>query len=102
MFCCCSLPDEDAEKVNLEPDSVSFMETLTFREHGKDGLQNGFSSPAVEDNSDNPSGGEAVTKTKADNKEKSSAPSEKVCPVGLHKAALLYPSILLPDVIIII
>ncbi|KAM9857535.1 nucleolar protein 11-like [Aulostomus maculatus] len=95
-----SMPDVDAEKVSLDPDSVSFMETLTSKEHVQDGLQNGFSSTSFEeDSSDIPSGGggegggggggDAFTKTRADSQEKTSTPAEHVCPVGLHKAALL-------------
>ncbi|XP_061628351.1 nucleolar protein 11-like isoform X1 [Phyllopteryx taeniolatus] len=75
-----SMPDNDAEKVNLEPDSVSFMETLTSREHGQVGLQNGFNSTSSEDHSD-------VTMTKAD--EENKTPPEQSCPVGLQKAVLL-------------
>ncbi|XP_054634305.1 nucleolar protein 11-like [Dunckerocampus dactyliophorus] len=78
-----SMPDKDAENVNLEPDSVSFMETLTSRVHGQVGLQNGFSSTSsVEDHSD-------VTMSRAGEGEKTSTPLEHSCPVGLHKAVLL-------------
>lgn len=79
------MPDSEAEKVNLEPDSLSFMETLTSREHCRGGLRNGFNSTsALEDHSD-------VTMTKADEEnQKSTAPGQS-CPVGLQKAVLLYP-----------
>ncbi|XP_070835851.1 nucleolar protein 11-like [Chaetodon trifascialis] len=80
-----SMPDVDAEKVSLEPDSVSFMETLIAREHGQDGLQNGFSPTSFDE--DCPDA--LVTKTRAEEKEKSSSPPEQLCPVGLHKAVLL-------------
>uniref|UniRef100_A0A674NYL9 Nucleolar protein 11 n=1 Tax=Takifugu rubripes TaxID=31033 RepID=A0A674NYL9_TAKRU len=67
MTCAClkafiSMPDADAEKVTLEPDSISFMEALIAREHGEASVQNGFSS--------------------SDDK-------DWICPVELHKAALL-------------
>ncbi|XP_077428256.1 nucleolar protein 11-like isoform X1 [Vanacampus margaritifer] len=78
-----SMPDSDAEKMNLEPDSLSFMETLTSREHGQVGLQNGFNSSAsLEDHSD-------VTMTKEDEGDKKSPPPEQSCPVVLQKAVLL-------------
>lgn len=87
------MPDIDAEKVSLDPDSISFMDTLISREHGHLGMQNGFSPTSMEDNcSDTLSGGGAVTKTRAEDKETSTAP-EQICPVGKHKAVLLYPSI---------
>lgn len=88
----CSMPDVDAEKANLEPDSISFMETLISRERGQVGLQNGYSSTSFEENRLGAlSGSGAVIKTKAEDKEKTSTPSEQTCPVGLHKAVLLYP-----------
>lgn len=70
------MPDADAEKVTLEPDSISFMETLIAKERGEAGMQNGFSRSAEEDRSD---------------QEGTSAPPVQICPVGLHKAVLLYP-----------
>ncbi|KAG7223703.1 hypothetical protein INR49_015428 [Caranx melampygus] len=83
-----SMPDVDAEKVSLEPDSISFMETLVSREHGPVVLQNGFSPTLFdEDRPDTLSSGGAVDKT--ENTENSLTPSEQICPVGLHKAALL-------------
>lgn len=86
------MPDADAEKVSLEPESVSFMETLIVREHGQVGLQNGFSPNSFDrDRSDALSGGGAVLKTREEDKEKTSTPPEQICPVGLHKAVLLYP-----------
>lgn len=86
------MPDVDAEKASLEPDSVSFMETLIARERGQDGLQNGFSPTLFdEDRPDAFGGGGTVIKTRAEDKEKSSTPPEQICPVGLHKAVLLYP-----------
>ncbi|XP_061681108.1 nucleolar protein 11-like [Syngnathoides biaculeatus] len=75
-----SMPDNDAEKVNLEPDSISFMETLTSREHGQVGLQNGFNSTSSEHHSD-------VTMTRAD--EENETPREQSCPVVLQRAVLL-------------
>ncbi|XP_041789767.1 nucleolar protein 11-like [Chelmon rostratus] len=85
-----SMPDVDAEKASLEPDSVSFMETLIARERGQDGLQNGFSPTLFdEDRPDAFGGGGTVIKTRAEDKEKSSTPPEQICPVGLHKAVLL-------------
>lgn len=81
-----SVPDVDAEKARLEPDSISFMETLISRERSQVALQNGFSPTSCEEDcSDNVSGHQ--TRTEA--KEKTSAPPEQICPVGLHKAVLL-------------
>ncbi|XP_051240032.1 nucleolar protein 11-like isoform X1 [Dicentrarchus labrax] len=85
-----SMPDADAEKMSLEPESVSFMETLIVREHGQVGLQNGFSPTSFDgDRSDALSGGGAVLKTREEDKEKTSTPPEQICPVGLYKAVLL-------------
>lgn len=87
------MPDVDAEKVSLEPDSVSFMETLISRERGQVGLQNGFSPSSFdEDRSDALGGGGSIIKTRGEDKERISTPPGQICPVGLHKAALLYPS----------
>uniref|UniRef100_A0A674NCT2 Nucleolar protein 11 n=1 Tax=Takifugu rubripes TaxID=31033 RepID=A0A674NCT2_TAKRU len=85
MTCAClkafiSMPDADAEKVTLEPDSISFMEALIAREHGEASVQNGFSSSDDKDCSDALEG---------DGKARISAASEGICPVELHKAALL-------------
>nr|XP_020496312.1 nucleolar protein 11 [Labrus bergylta] len=85
-----SMSDVDAEKVSLEPDSVSFMETLMAGERGPVGLQNGFSPTSCdEERSDTLSGGGAVINTRAEDKEKISTPPEQICPVGLHKTVLL-------------
>ncbi|XP_018520386.1 nucleolar protein 11-like [Lates calcarifer] len=85
-----SMPDTDAEKASLDPDSVSFMETLISRERGQVGLQNGFSPTSYdEDRSDALSGGGDVIKTGAEDKKTTTAPSELICPMGLHKAVLL-------------
>uniref|UniRef100_A0AAX7U969 Nucleolar protein 11 n=1 Tax=Astatotilapia calliptera TaxID=8154 RepID=A0AAX7U969_ASTCA len=76
-----SIPDVDAEKVSLEPDSVKFMENLITRDRAEAGLQNGFSptSSVVNDR-----------QTRAEDvKKKASAPSQLSCPVGLHKAVLI-------------
>ncbi|KAM9313993.1 nucleolar protein 11-like [Pholidichthys leucotaenia] len=76
-----SIPDEDAEKMSLEPESVSFMELLISREPGKLGLQNGFGPTSLqEDRSDDAS---------KQDKQKPPTPQEQICPVGLHKAVLL-------------
>ncbi|KAF0037594.1 hypothetical protein F2P81_010468 [Scophthalmus maximus] len=81
-----SMPDVDAEKASLDPDSISFMETVTSRERGQVGLQNGFNSTSLnEESSDGVSGGDAIT----EDEEKPSTRSEQNCPVGLHKAVLL-------------
>lgn len=86
------MPDVDAEKVSLEPDSVSFMETLISRERGQVGLQNGFSPSSFdEDRSDSLGGGGSIIKTRGEDKERVSTPPGQTCPVGLHKAVLLYP-----------
>lgn len=81
-----SLSDADAEKLSLEPDSVSFVEMLISKERAQTGLQNGF-SPALceEDRTD------AVDDPKAKAKEKKKASPQQTCPVGKHKAALMYP-----------
>lgn len=79
------MPDADAEKVTLEPDGISFMEALIAREHGEASVPNGFSSSDDQDCSDALEG---------DGKATISAASEGICPVELHKAALLYPSII--------
>ncbi|XP_078135469.1 nucleolar protein 11-like [Sander vitreus] len=79
-----SMPDVDAEKVSVEPDGVSFMESLMDRERGPLGLQNGF-SPIEMDRSD----GLGVGGTRAEDKEKAKTPTVQICPVGLHKAVLL-------------
>ncbi|XP_070684517.1 nucleolar protein 11-like [Pempheris klunzingeri] len=85
-----SMPDADAEKVSLEPDSISFMENLIARDRGQVGLQNGFSPTSFdEDHSDALSGVGDTIKTRAEDKEKTSTPPEQICPVGLHKAVLL-------------
>lgn len=81
-----SLPDVDAEKMCLEPESVSLMETLITSQHCQGDLQNGFSPPSrVEAHSDT-----ANDQQTREGSEK--ATSRLVCPVGSHKAALLYPS----------
>lgn len=86
------MPDADVEKVSLDPDTVSFMDTLIVRERGQVGLQNGFSPTSIdEDRAGAISGGGTVIKTRAEDKEKTSTPPEQICPVGLHKAVLLYP-----------
>uniref|UniRef100_A0A3B5M8K9 Nucleolar protein 11 n=1 Tax=Xiphophorus couchianus TaxID=32473 RepID=A0A3B5M8K9_9TELE len=79
-----SLSDADAEKLSLEPDSVSFVEMLISNERAQTGLQNGF-SPALceEDRTD------AVDDPKAKAKEKQKASPQQTCPVGKHKAALI-------------
>lgn len=79
------MPDSDAEKVTLEPDSVSFMEALIAREHGEASVQNGFSSSDDKDCAD---------ALERDGRGRMSAALERICPVKLHKAALLYPSIM--------
>ena len=87
----CSMPDIDADKVSLEPDSVSFMETLFARERGQAGSQNGCSPNSDENRSDALGGGGAISKAEEKDKEKASTLQEQSCPVGLHKAVLLYP-----------
>lgn len=86
------MPDVDAEKVSLEPESVAFMEILLAQERGQVGLQNGFSPTSFdEDRSDALSRGGAVVKTTPEDAGMTSTPPEQICPVGLHKAVLLYP-----------
>lgn len=79
------MPDAEAEKVTLEPDSISFMKALIAREHGEASVPNGFSS------GDNKDGLDAL---EGDGEARISATPERICPVELHKAALLYPSII--------
>ncbi|XP_042341081.1 LOW QUALITY PROTEIN: nucleolar protein 11-like [Plectropomus leopardus] len=80
-----SMPDVDAEKVSLEPDSVSFMETLMARERGPAALQNGFSPPWLTWSIQTASVEVAPErKTK-----KRPRLQQQICPVGLHKAVLL-------------
>ncbi|XP_014822588.1 PREDICTED: nucleolar protein 11 [Poecilia mexicana] len=79
-----SLSDLDAEKLSLEPDSVSFMEMLLSNEHAQTGLQNGFSPTFCEEDRT-----DAVDNPKAKAKEKKKASPQQTCPVGKHKAALI-------------
>ncbi|XP_022061128.2 nucleolar protein 11-like [Acanthochromis polyacanthus] len=81
-----SVPDVDAEKARLEPDSISFMETLISRECGQVDLQNGFSPTSCEEDCSEDVRGH---QTRTEAKKKTSAPPEQICPVGLHKAVLL-------------
>lgn len=83
------MPDADAEKVSLEPDSISLMEALLASEHDETSVQNGF-SPGDKDCSD--------TLNQDDDANSSAAPGQ-ICPVELHKAVLLYPSLLPSDVL---
>lgn len=84
-----SMPDIDAEKVSLAPDSVAFMEMLISKDHGQVGLQNGFSPTSVQKDCSALSEGDAVIKTSDEDPVKTSSPPEQICPVGLHKAVLL-------------
>uniref|UniRef100_A0A1A8DMU8 Nucleolar protein 11 n=1 Tax=Nothobranchius kadleci TaxID=1051664 RepID=A0A1A8DMU8_NOTKA len=79
-----SLPDADAERLSLEPDGVSFMQILTSREHDQVGLQNGFTSTSCEDED----AGSGQQRRRKD-EENARNPPEPVCPVGVHKAALI-------------
>lgn len=82
-----SMSDDDAENTTLEPDSVSFMETIISKEHNQTGLQNGFSPVPMEE--DQP---DAITdhQSKTDEKQKTPKTSPgQICPVGLQKAVLL-------------
>ncbi|XP_076027195.1 nucleolar protein 11-like [Genypterus blacodes] len=84
-----SMPDGDAEMESLEPDSVSFMETLISSGRGQDGLQNGFGdAPSEEERSDTVSGDGAAPKARTED-QTPSIQSGQICPVGLHKAILL-------------
>ncbi|XP_029992267.1 nucleolar protein 11-like [Sphaeramia orbicularis] len=84
-----SMPDIDAEKVSLEPDSVAFMEMLMSKDHGQVGVQNGFSPTSLQKDCSVLSEGDAVIKTSEEDPVKTSSPPEQICPVGLHKAVLL-------------
>ncbi|XP_038142419.1 nucleolar protein 11-like [Cyprinodon tularosa] len=79
-----SLPDADAEKLSLEPDSVSFMEMLISSEHARAGLQNGFSPTSCKED-----GTDAIDGPQTKAKEKEKAPPQQMCPLGSHKAALI-------------
>uniref|UniRef100_A0A8C6NL26 Nucleolar protein 11 n=1 Tax=Nothobranchius furzeri TaxID=105023 RepID=A0A8C6NL26_NOTFU len=79
-----SLPDADAERLSLEPDGVSFMQILISREHDQVGLQNGFTSTSCEDED----AGSGQQRRRKD-EENARNPPEPVCPVGVHKAALI-------------
>ncbi|XP_047435597.1 nucleolar protein 11-like [Mugil cephalus] len=81
-----SMPEAEAEKTSLEPDSISFMETIISPERRQVGLQNGFSPTSFEEDCSDATGGHQ--KTKAED-EKSTTPLQQICPVGLHKAVLL-------------
>ncbi|KAF3687466.1 Nucleolar protein 11-like [Channa argus] len=82
-----SMSDNDAEKANLDPDSISFMETFISRKRDPAVSQNGFSPTSLEVDLPQALGGSNV-KTREE-KEKTPAPTEQMCPVGLHKAVLL-------------
>ncbi|XP_077575986.1 nucleolar protein 11-like [Stigmatopora nigra] len=77
-----SMQDNDATKINLEPDSVSFMETLIAREHGVVGSQNGFNDSSSSENH------LAGTMTELED-DKMETPTEQSCPVSLKRAVLL-------------
>ena len=82
-----SVPDGDAEMVSLEPDSVSFMEGLVASGRGPGAQQNGFSPTLYEEDScDVPPSGQPRPEEGKDGQ-----PPRESCPVGLHKAVLLYP-----------
>ncbi|XP_013879107.1 nucleolar protein 11-like [Austrofundulus limnaeus] len=80
------LPDVDAEKLNLEPESVSFMETIISTQQGQAGLQNGFSPTTC---ANEPSDASSVQQTKGRTEERARNPPEQICPIGVHKAALI-------------
>ncbi|KAK2815948.1 hypothetical protein Q5P01_026415 [Channa striata] len=82
-----SMSDKDAEKANLDPDSVSFMETFISPERGPAGLHNGFSPTSFEEDLPEALGGGDIKAR--EEPEKTPAPTEQMCPVGLHKAVLL-------------
>ncbi|KAM6940661.1 nucleolar protein 11-like [Xenentodon cancila] len=81
-----SLSDVDAEKLNLEPDSVSFMEAVVSKHRDQVGLQNGFSPASFEEDGSGAIGAQQVRK---EDKKNAMSPPEPSCPVGLHKSALL-------------
>ncbi|KAG7487177.1 nucleolar protein 11 [Solea senegalensis] len=84
-----SMSDSDAEKATLEPESVSFMETIVSKDSDQVCQQNGFGPTSFdEEHTDNLHGDGAVSKTKTAD-QKTSTPLENLCPVGLHKAVLL-------------
>ncbi|XP_029480676.2 nucleolar protein 11-like [Oncorhynchus nerka] len=78
------VPDGDVEMVNLEPDSVSFMEGLVAA-GARGGQQNGFSPPLFEDSCDP----HHQPKPPQHQDKKNPTLQLELCPVGLHKAVLL-------------
>jgi hypothetical protein len=74
--------------VSLEPDSVSFMEGLVAA-GARGGQQNGFSPPLFEDSWDP----HHQPKPPQHQDKKNPTLQLEVCPVGLHKAVLLYPCV---------
>lgn len=93
----CSSPDDQLDRVTLEPDSVSFMEALLAKGQSQASRQNG-SCPAApqEEHADAPEEGGAVVRPGGKNKseKKGSTTTGLTCPVTLNKAVLLYPEVL--------
>lgn len=92
----CSSPDDQLDRVTLEPDSVSFMEALLAKGRGQATMQNGFCPAALQgERADVPERGGATVKpgVEANREKKSSTTSGLTCPVTLNKAVLLYPEV---------
>uniref|UniRef100_A0A3B3ZD70 Nucleolar protein 11 n=1 Tax=Periophthalmus magnuspinnatus TaxID=409849 RepID=A0A3B3ZD70_9GOBI len=77
-----SMTDSDANILNLDPASVSFMDMLITKDNAQDGSQNGCSYTSVKNDSLEIMDG-AVPK------ENTQTPLEETCPVSLNKAVLL-------------
>lgn len=65
------------------------METIISTQQSQAGLQNGFSPTFCEKDQSGTSGGQQTEGKDAKNAKN---PPEPNCPVGVHKAALMYPS----------
>ncbi|XP_075903892.1 nucleolar protein 11-like isoform X2 [Nelusetta ayraudi] len=87
-----SSPDDQLDRVTLEPDSVSFMEALLAKGRGQATMQNGFCPAALQgERADVPERGGATVRpgVEAHREKKSSTTPGLTCPVTLNKAVLL-------------
>lgn len=92
----CSSPDNQLDRVTLEPDSVSFMEALLAKGRGQATMQNGFFPTTLQgERADAPEGGGAAIRpgSQENRNKKSSTTPGLMCPVTLNKAVLLYPEV---------
>ncbi|KAJ0033153.1 hypothetical protein NQD34_000260 [Periophthalmus magnuspinnatus] len=79
-----SMTDSDANILNLDPASVSFMDMLITKDNAQDGSQNGCSYTSVKNDSLEIMDGDGAVP-----KENTQTPLEETCPVSLNKAVLL-------------